>query len=812
VIPFEKFTDRAKEALQAAQEVLLDTKQVQLDTEHVLYGLLTVENSLATEVLKLAGADPERAVDKVKRAIQQRPQVETHGGVAQIYITPETARLFDAAFDEAKQMGDEFIGSEHLLLAFFELREGAGHRLLTSFGLTKEKVYAALKEIRGHRKVDSAQAEETYQSLKRFTIDLTEKARQGKIDPVIGRERETNRVIEILLRRQKNNPVLIGDPGVGKTAVVEGLALRIAEKRVPEPLLDKRVLQLDMARLIAGSKFRGEFEDRLKAVLDEIEKSKRNVILFIDEMHTVVGAGAAEGAMDASNILKPALARGDLQAIGATTISEYRKYVEKDPALERRFQPVTIEEPTVADTVEILRGIRERYEKHHGLTISDEALEAAAALSSRYITDRFLPDKAIDLVDEAASRCRLRALSATAKLSELKNQQEELARREREAADAENWEEAARLKQEQLVLQKEVDEERQRLQGTAHEVCVTEDDIAEIVSEWSGVPVSRLTQTEAERLLNMEQELAKSIVGQEQAVRAVSEVIRRAKSGLSDPSRPLGSFIFLGPTGVGKTELVKVLADYLFGSRENIVRIDMSEYMEKYSVSRLIGAPPGYVGYDEGGQLTEQVRRRPFSIVLLDEIEKAHPDVYNILLQVLDDGRLTDNKGVTVNFRNTVIIMTSNLGSAEIAAMSEGKGSDELEALYPKMHDAVFEKLKQTLRPEFLNRIDEIVVFHSLNHEQVKQIVRLILKELEARLQERDVTVTYSEAALDALAESGFSATFGARPLRRAIQRSIVNPLSEKLIAGEIADGSSVAVDCRDGEFLFEVAPGGASE
>jgi len=812
VIPFEKFTDRAKEALQAAQEVLLDTKQVQLDTEHVLYGLLTVENSLATEVLKLAGADPERAIDKVKRAIQQRPQVETHGGVAQIYITPETARLFDAAFDEAKQMGDEFIGSEHLLLAFFELREGAGHRLLTSFGLTKEKVYAALKEIRGHRKVDSAQAEETYQSLKRFTIDLTEKARQGKIDPVIGRERETNRVIEILLRRQKNNPVLIGDPGVGKTAVVEGLALRIAEKRVPEPLLDKRVLQLDMARLIAGSKFRGEFEDRLKAVLDEIEKSKRNVILFIDEMHTVVGAGAAEGAMDASNILKPALARGDLQAIGATTISEYRKYVEKDPALERRFQPVTIEEPTVADTVEILRGIRERYEKHHGLTISDEALEAAAALSSRYITDRFLPDKAIDLVDEAASRCRLRALSATAKLSELKNQQEELARREREAADAENWEEAARLKQEQLVLQKEVDEERQRLQGTAHEVCVTEDDIAEIVSEWSGVPVSRLTQTEAERLLNMEQELAKSIVGQEQAVRAVSEVIRRAKSGLSDPSRPLGSFIFLGPTGVGKTELVKVLADYLFGSRENIVRIDMSEYMEKYSVSRLIGAPPGYVGYDEGGQLTEQVRRRPFSIVLLDEIEKAHPDVYNILLQVLDDGRLTDNKGVTVNFRNTVIIMTSNLGSAEIAAMSEGKGSDELEALYPKMHDAVFEKLKQTLRPEFLNRIDEIVVFHSLNHEQVKQIVRLILKELEARLQERDVTVTYSEAALDALAESGFSATFGARPLRRAIQRSIVNPLSEKLIAGEIADGSSVAVDCRDGEFLFEVAPGGASE
>jgi ATP-dependent Clp protease ATP-binding subunit ClpC len=812
VIPFEKFTDRAKEVLEAAQEVLLDSKQVQLDTEHVLYGLLAVEDSLAAEVLKLAGADPDRALDKVKRVMQQRPQVETHGGVGQIYITPETARLFDAAFDEAKQMGDEFIGSEHLLLAFFELREGAGHRLLVSLGLTKEKVYAALKEIRGHRRVDSAQAEETYQSLKRFTIDLTEKARQGKIDPVIGRDRETNRVIEILLRRQKNNPVLIGDPGVGKTAVVEGLALRIAEKRVPEPLLDKRVLQLDMARLIAGSKFRGEFEDRLKAVLDEVEKGKRNVILFIDEMHTVVGAGAAEGAMDASNILKPALARGDLQAVGATTINEFRKYVEKDPALERRFQPVMIGEPTVAETIEILRGIRERYEKHHGLTISEEALRAAATLSSRYIADRFLPDKAIDLIDEGAARCRLRALSATTQLSELKSKQEEIERQERDAADAEKWEEAAKLKQEQLVLQQQVENERQRLQGTAHEAYVTEEDIAQIVSEWSGVPVSRMTQTEAERLLNMERELAKSIVGQEQAVQAVSEVIRRAKSGLSDPNRPLGSFIFLGPTGVGKTELVKVLADYLFGSRESIVRIDMSEYMEKYSVSRLIGAPPGYVGYDEGGQLTEQVRRRPFSIVLLDEIEKAHPDVYNILLQVLDDGRLTDNKGVTVNFRNTVIIMTSNLGGAEIAAMSEGKSSDELESLYPQMHDAVFEQLKQTLRPEFLNRIDEIVVFHSLNHVQVKQVARLILGDLESRLKERDIAIAYSDAALDALAESGFSATFGARPLRRAVQRFIANPLSEKLIVGEITDGSSVKVDYRDGAFSFEVARGVGSE
>ena len=805
MIPYEKFTEHAKLALQKAQEVLLETKQVQFDTEHVLYGLAFVESSLAAEVFSLAGVDREKALDKIRNAVLHRPQVET-GGIGQIYVTPQTAKLFDLAYDEAKQMGDEFIGTEHLLLSFFELREGAGLRVLSSLGLTKEKVLKALKEVRGHRRVDSAQAEDTYQSLKRFTIDLTDKASNGKIDPVIGRDQETDRVIEVLSRRQKNNPVLIGDPGVGKTAIVEGLALRIAQKRVPEPLMDKRVLQLDMARLIAGSKFRGEFEDRLKAVLDEIEKGKRNVILFIDEMHTVVGAGAAEGAMDASNILKPALSRGDLQAVGATTVTEFRKYVEKDPALERRFQPVLVEEPSAEDTIEILKGLREKYEEHHHLEITDEAIEAAVSLSTRYITGRFLPDKAIDVIDEAAARCRLRALAATAKITELQQHHDGLEQKQRQAADDEQYEEAARLKQEMLGLNRQMEDERERLQSVSQEACVTGEDVAEIVSGWSGVPVSRLTETESARLLRMEEELGKHIIGQEHALQAVSEVIRRAKGGLSDPNRPLGSFVFLGPTGVGKTELVKVLADFLFGSRDAIIRIDMSEYMEKFSVSRLIGAPPGYVGYDEGGQLTERVRRQPFSIVLLDEIEKAHPDVYNILLQVLDEGRLTDNKGVTVNFRNTVIIMTSNLGSAEIAQMSEGKSDEELAKLAPEMHNVVYEELKRTLRPEFLNRIDEVVVFHSLNRQQVGRIARLVLKDLEERLTEREVTLELTDAAVDALVQDGYSPTFGARPLRRTTQRMVSNPLSEKLISGEITKGSHVLVGHGEDGFTFKVA------
>jgi ATP-dependent Clp protease ATP-binding subunit ClpC len=529
-------------------------------------------------------------------------------------------------------------------------------------------------------------------------------------------------------------------------------------------------------------------------------------------MHTVVGAGAAEGAMDASNILKPALSRGDLQAIGATTVNEYRKHIEKDPALERRFQPVMVDEPSPEDTVEILKGLRAKYEEHHHLKISDEAIDAAVMLSVRYITGRFLPDKAIDVIDEAAARCRLRALSATAKLAEIQQQHDDVTAQEAKAADAQDYELAVKLKQHLLALDNEMNAERARMQETGVELTVSADDVTQIVSEWSGVPVTRLTETESGRLLRMEQELGRHIIGQEQAVRAVSEVIRRAKSGLSDPNRPLGSFIFLGPTGVGKTELVKVLADFLFGSRDSIIRIDMSEYMEKFSVSRLIGAPPGYVGYDEGGQLTEKVRRQPFSIVLLDEIEKAHPDVFNILLQVLDEGRLTDNKGVTVNFRNTVIVMTSNLAGAEIAHMSEGKSDAELEQLYPKMHDAVFEELKGTLRPEFLNRIDEIVVFHSLNREQVKRIARLVLDELVERLADNGITLTIAESALDVLAAEGFSPTFGARPLRRAVQRLVTNPLSEKLISGELPAGTSVELEALNGEITFTIAHKAAGE
>ena len=817
MIPFEKLTDRAKQALQKTQDILFETRQVQLDTEHILYGIAFVEESIVPELLRQAGVDAEKALDKIRGSVKRLPQMETPSGVGQIYITPGAARLFDIAHEEAKRMGDEFVGTEHLLLAMFELQHGTAYRILNSLGLTKEKVLESLKEIRGYQRVDSAQAEETYQALKRFTVDLTEKARQGKIDPIIGREREMRRVTEILSRRTKNNPVLIGDPGVGKTAIVDGLALKIAQKRVPEPLLDKQVLQLDMAGLVAGTKFRGEFEDRMKAVLDEIVKRKRNVILFIDELHTVVGAGAAEGAIDASNILKPALARGDLQAVGATTITEYRKHIEKDPALERRFQTVMVEEPTPEETLDILRGIREKYEEHHHLKITDEALEAAVSLSTRYITGRFLPDKAVDVIDEAAARARLRALSETARLTELESRLQQLQEQERGAADREQYETATRYKQEAAQVAREMEDERGRLKDAGRDVEVTPETVAQVVSEWSGVPVTRLTEEESDRLLRMEDELGEKIIGQKQAVHLVAETIRRAKSGLSDPNRPLGSFLFLGPTGVGKTELVKVLAGFLFGSTDAVTRIDMSEYMEKHSVSRLVGAPPGYVGYDEGGQLTERVKRQPFSIVLLDEIEKVHPDVFNILLQVLDDGRLTDNKGVTVNFKNTVVIMTSNIGSAEIAQIAEGTrlgfrtrgaGEEDLEELQERANETVLGLLKKTLRPEFLNRIDEVVVFHSLTREEVRQIALLRMDELRARLAERGITLELSEAALEKVAEEGYNPSFGARPMKRAIQRLVASPVSQKLIAGEIKDGSQVVIDIADGEFTFAAKPG----
>ncbi len=821
MIPFEKFTEKTKQAMQKAQEILLETKQVQLDTEHILYGIAFVDGSILPDIFEGAGIDVDKIMDKIRREVMLKPQIEGTGPIGQIYVTPLVAKLFNLAFEEAKEMGDEFIGTEHLLLGILELREGSAFRVLNSFGLDKEKVLQALKDLRGYRRIDSAYAEETYQMLKRFTINLTEKAQKGELDPVIGREREIQRVMEILSRRTKNNPVLIGDPGVGKTAIVEGLAQRIAERKVPLPLMDKNVLQLDLPGLVAGTKFRGEFEDRMKALLDEIIKQKRNTILFIDELHTVVGAGAAEGAIDASNILKPALARGDLQAIGATTISEYRKYIEKDRALERRFQPVLVEEPTADEAMRILQGLKERYEKHHQLKITDEAIESAVKLSVRYITGRYLPDKAIDLIDEAAARVRLRNLSETAKLTELNNKLEELQDKERMAAENEDYESAARFKQESAKLLQEIEQERKKIAKKSGELAVTAEDIAQVVSEWSGVPVTRLTVEEKERLLNMEQELSKKIVGQREAIEVVSETIRRAKSGLADPNRPLGTFIFLGPTGVGKTELVKVLAEFLFGSKQAVIRIDMSEYMEKHSVSKLVGAPPGYVGYEEGGQLTEAVKRQPFSVILLDEIEKAHPDVFNILLQVLDEGRLTDNKGVTVNFRNTVIIMTSNIGSSEILELTEqGKigfkarafSQEDREKGYSEVQEVVFNLLKKKLSPEFLNRIDEVVVFHQLDREEVKQVATLQLEEFKNRLKDQGISIEVTDSALEKLADEGFDPSFGARPMKRAIQRLVVNPISNKILAGEIKEGETVVVDFADDSFIFETKKTPAGE
>ncbi len=817
MIPFEKFTDKAKFALQKAQEVLLETKQVQLDTEHILYGICFVEGSIIPDILAGIGIDSAKFNDKVRRVVTNRPQVESAGGISQIYVTPQVARLFDLAYEEAKEMGDEYIGTEHLLLGILELHDGAAYRVLTSFGLDKEKILQALKDVRGFRRVDSASAEDTYQMLKRFTVDLTDKAREGKLDPVIGREVEINRIMEILSRRTKNNPVLIGDPGVGKTAIVEGLAQRIVSRRVPEPLLNKSVLQLDLPALVAGTKFRGEFEDRMKALIDEIIKRKRNTILMIDELHTVVGAGAAEGAIDASNILKPALARGDLQAIGATTINEYRKYIEKDRALERRFQPVMVDEPSPEEAIQILKGLKKRYEEHHGLEITDPAITSAVNLSVRYVTGRFLPDKAIDLIDEASARVRLRALAETARISELESQLAEVESQEKSFADKEDYESAANFKQKAEKLSQELDKEREILKSRSTNLRVTEEDIAEVVSEWSGVPVTKMKELERDRLLKMEDELSKKVIGQREAIDALSESIRRAKIGLADPNRPLGSFIFLGPTGVGKTELVKVLAEFLFGTRNAVIRIDMSEYMEKHSVSRLVGAPPGYVGYEEGGQLTEAVKRQPFSIILLDEIEKAHPEVFNILLQILDEGRLTDNKGVTVNFKNTVIIMTSNIGSGKILELTgngrigfhaPGEEEGESEKTYAELQRTLFNMLKSRVSPEFLNRIDEIVVFHQLNREEIKRIALLQLEEVRARLSEQKVSLRLTASALEKLAEEGFDRSFGARPMKRAIQRLIVNPISKKLILGEIKEGDRVVIDFAENEWLIRKVVG----
>ncbi len=805
---FEKFTNQAKEAIAHSQQILQRYKHNQLDTEHILLALLEQEGGVVPRIVETAGADEQARIGMLERNLGQRPQVQVGDGAdtAQIFITPHTNRVLDDAWEQAQRFGDKFIASEHILLAIIEDGQTEAAQMLAEAGLTKEKVLEALQQIRGTHQVSDAAAEEKYEALKRYSRDLTEMAEEGKLDPVIGRENEIRRVIQVLSRRTKNNPVLIGDAGVGKTAIVEGLAQDIVDNDVPEMLQGKQIVQLDLAAMIAGSKYRGEFEERLTGVIDEIRASEGNIIVFLDELHTVVGAGAAEGAMDASNILKPPLARGELRCIGATTLDEYREHVEKDPALERRFQPVFVDEPTVEDTIKILEGLRSRYEEHHGIKISDEAIQAAAELSARYISDRFLPDKAIDLIDEAASKLRIDTYNMPPQPEALRREITQLIEQGEEAARRGQYEEAGKIKTQIDALEAKLPAAEEKWAGVEHiDDTVDAEDVAQIVSAWTGIPVTRMFEEEARKLLDMEKRLHRRVKGQDEAVEAVSEAIRRARAGLKDPRRPIGSFIFLGPTGVGKTELARALAEFLFDDEEAMVRIDMSEYMEKHSVSRLIGAPPGYIGYEEGGQLTEAVRRRPYRVILLDEIEKAHPDVFNILLQVLEDGRLTDNAGRTVDFSNTVVIMTSNIGSQFITPPSAEATEEQRHEEYEQMSEQVMEALRQTVRPELLNRIDETIVFHSLTEEEILQIVELMMSRVEVSLADRHMHLEATEAAQQLLAEAGYDPMYGARPLRRTIQKMVENPISSAILRGEFTEGDTIAVDAEDGEIELKV-------
>ena len=862
-----RFTEKLQEAIRAAQSKAVRYGHQQIDVEHLLAALLEQEGGLAPSILLKAGLPLDSLARRLEAELDRMPKVSgPSGGPDQVYVTGRLNRLLTAAEDEARALKDEYISVEHVLLAAMD-DKGAAGRLLKEFGLTRERLMQALREIRGSQRVTSQNPEVTYEALERYGRDLTKLASQNKLDPVIGRDEEIRRVIQVLSRRTKNNPVLIGEPGVGKTAIVEGLALRIVRGDVPEGLKNKRIVALDMGALIAGAKYRGEFEERLKAVLKEVQESAGEIILFIDELHTVVGAGKAEGAMDAGNLLKPMLARGELHCIGATTLDEYRKHIEKDAAFERRFQPVLVGQPSVEDTISILRGLKERYEVHHGVRIKDTALVAAAVLSNRYITDRFLPDKAIDLVDESAARLRTEIDSMPAELDETRRRimqleierealrketdaasQERLSKLEKELADlrAESdaltarWQSeknaverlrvlreqveqtkmeieqaerqydlnrAAELKYGKLVglerqLQQASEEfSRQQAQARLIKEEVDEEDIAEVVSRWTGVPVTKLLEGEMQKLLHLEEELHQRVVGQEEAVTAVAEAVIRARSGLKDPNRPIGSFIFLGPTGVGKTELARALAEFLFDDEHAMIRIDMSEYQEKHTVARLIGAPPGYVGYEEGGQLTEAVRRRPYSVVLFDEIEKAHHDVFNVMLQILDDGRLTDGQGRTVDFKNTIVIMTSNVGSLRIL---EYRGAFA-GAGYERMKEAVLEEMRRQFRPEFLNRVDEIIVFHALAEEHLKQIVEIQLGRLRARLADRHITLQLTEAARSSLVRTGYDPHYGARPLKRAIQKKIETPLGRLLLKGTVRDGQTVVVDAESetGELTF---------
>ena len=805
---FDRFTERAQKVMVYSQEEAVRQNYNYIGTEHILLGILREGEGIAAQVLKNKGID----------LITVRQQVEALVGKGQqevgqvIGYTPRTKTILELSVEEARSLGQNYIGTEHLLLALIREGEGVAAQILAAMGLNFDNIRQEIiglldnEGAKGKRGEASAKGSNT-PNLNQYGRDLTEMAKEGKLDPIIGREKEIERVIQILSRRTKNNPALIGDPGVGKTAIAEGLAQKIIEGNIPEILKGKRVVTLDLSSMVAGSKYRGEFEERLKNVMNEIRESK-NVILFLDEMHTIIGAGGAEGAIDASNILKPALARGEIQAIGATTLDEYRKHVEKDAALERRFQPVMVGEPTKEEALLILEGLRDKYEAHHKVKITDEALKSAVELSDRYIADRFLPDKAIDLVDEAASKVRIKIFTAPPDLKRLEEELEALEKEKSEAISLQNYERAAELRDRMQHIRQKLEDGRKNWndKASSKDSVVTEEDIASIVSGWTGIPVTKLAEEESNRLLNLESILHQRVIGQEEAVLAVSKAIKRARVGLKDPKRPVGSFIFLGPTGVGKTELSKALAEALFGDENAVIRIDMSEYMEKHTVSKLIGSPPGYVGYEEGGQLTEKVRRKPYSVILLDEIEKAHPDVFNVLLQILDDGRLTDGKGRTVDFKNSVVIMTSNVGVSTIrkqAVLGFATSSNEREDAYEKMKENVLEELKKTFRPEFLNRIDEIIVFHQLQEEHIRKIVDLMLKSLLVRIKEMNINLEITDKARAFLAEKGYDQAYGARPLRRAIQKMVEDQLSEEMLKGEIKPGSEVLVDVEDDKLIF---------
>jgi ATP-dependent Clp protease ATP-binding subunit ClpB len=858
---FDKFTIKSQEVIQNSQALASQSKNQQIEPEHLLATMLQEPEGIAGAMLRKLGVSPDEIARGVAGALEKLPQISS-GGIGESYMSPRSKAVLEAAFAEAARMKDEYVSIEHIFLAIADEKHGEAASILSQAGVTRDLILRVLLEIRGTQRITDPNPEEKYQALEKFSRDLTELARMGKIDPVIGRDEEIRRIVQVLSRRTKNNPVLIGEPGVGKTAIIEGLAQRIVAGDVSETLKNRRLVALDMGALIAGAKYRGEFEDRLKAVLKEVESAEGKIILFIDELHTVVGAGAAEGAVDASNMLKPALARGTLRCVGATTLNEYRKYIEKDAALERRFQPVMVKEPTVEDTISILRGLKEKYEVHHGVRIKDSAIVAAANLSSRYISDRFLPDKAIDLIDECASKLRIEIDSMPAEIDEIQRKitQTEIERqalkKESDPASKErfkkleadlanmndeltkmkgHWQNEKDMiqtireikeKQEQLnqqaqlaeregdlakvaeirysktaELQKRLEEANQslsELQATSKMLKeeVDDEDVAEVVSRWTGIPVSKMLEGEREKMVHMEEGLHKRVIGQNQAVEAVSNAVRRARSGLQDPNRPIGSFIFLGPTGVGKTELAKALAEFIFDSEQAMVRIDMSEFMEKHSVARLIGAPPGYIGYDEGGYLTEAVRRRPYSVVLFDEIEKAHPEIFNVLLQILDDGRMTDGQGRTVDFKNTIVIMTSNIGSQWI--------QDSVVTHREELEKRITEALRAHFKPEFLNRIDETIIFQNLTAEQLTKIVEIQIKKLSSRLADKNIELILSADALSFIAEKGYDPVYGARPLKRVIQQSIENPLSMEMLKGNIKEGDRISAEVQNGRIDFE--------